>query len=121
MPDFPHIDQSLDGFAGKAANPQVPLPIQHERQQSAQNIRIFLTLPSEKSGFFSHRSNLKSPGLRRHPIPRQRAHRVHSRYSHTNSSIMDYRDYAAARDFALAFLRSLDRQVFEKEIKDRSI
>jgi putative aminopeptidase FrvX len=46
---------------------------------------------------------------------------VPSRYIHTNSSIMDYRDYAATRDFALAFLRSLDRQVFEKEIKDRSL
>jgi hypothetical protein len=29
---------------------------------------------------------------------------------------MDYRDYVAARDFALAFLRSLDRERYEKEI-----
>lgn len=41
---------------------------------------------------------------------------VPSRYIHTNSSIMDYRDYAAAKDMALAFLRSLDRKVFEREI-----
>jgi putative aminopeptidase FrvX len=41
---------------------------------------------------------------------------VPSRYIHTNSSIMDYRDYVAARDFALAFLRSLDRERYEKEI-----
>jgi putative aminopeptidase FrvX len=41
---------------------------------------------------------------------------VPSRYIHTNSSIMDYRDYAAARDFSLAFLRSMDREVFEREI-----
>lgn len=46
---------------------------------------------------------------------------VPSRYIHTNSSIMDYRDYAAARDFVLAFLRSLDRQVLEKEITGRRI
>jgi hypothetical protein len=120
MPDLPHIDPSLDGFAEKAANPQIPLPIQRERQQSTQNIRIFLTLPSENSRYFSPRSNPKNPGLRQQPRPRQRSHRVHSRYSHTNSSIIDYRGYAAARDFALAFLRSLDRQVFKKEINDRS-
>ena len=41
---------------------------------------------------------------------------VPSRYIHTNSSIMDYRDYVAAKEFALAFLRSLDRETFEKEI-----
>jgi putative aminopeptidase FrvX len=41
---------------------------------------------------------------------------VPSRYIHTNSSIMDYRDYAAAKDFALAFLRSLNRERYEKEI-----
>lgn len=41
---------------------------------------------------------------------------VPSRYIHTNSSIMDYRDYAAAKDFALAFLRSMNREIFDKEI-----
>jgi len=41
---------------------------------------------------------------------------VPSRYIHTNSSIMDYRDYVTAKEFALAFLRSLDREIFEKEI-----
>jgi len=41
---------------------------------------------------------------------------VPSRYIHTNSSIMDYRDYVTAKEFALAFLRSLDRETFEKEI-----
>ncbi len=41
---------------------------------------------------------------------------VPSRYIHTNSSIMDYRDYVAAKDFALAFLRSLDRDTLEREI-----
>lgn len=41
---------------------------------------------------------------------------VPSRYIHTNSSIMDYRDYAAAKDFSLAFLRSMDREVFERDI-----
>jgi hypothetical protein len=29
---------------------------------------------------------------------------------------MDYRDYVAAKDFALAFLRSLDRDTLEREI-----
>lgn len=45
---------------------------------------------------------------------------VPSRYIHTNSGIMDYRDYAAAKDFALAFIRSLDRETFEKEIMSYS-
>lgn len=45
---------------------------------------------------------------------------VPSRYIHTNSSIMDYRDYAAAKDFALAFLRSLNRETFEREIMSYS-
>ncbi len=33
---------------------------------------------------------------------------VPSRYIHTNSTIMDYRDYLAAKDFSLAVLRDLD-------------
>lgn len=41
---------------------------------------------------------------------------VASRYIHTNSSIMDYRDYDAAKAFSVAFLRSLNRENFEKEI-----
>jgi len=41
---------------------------------------------------------------------------VPSRYIHTNSSIMDYRDYCAAKDFSLALLRSLNRERYEKEI-----
>lgn len=41
---------------------------------------------------------------------------VPSRYIHTNSSIMDYDDYVAAKDFVLAMIRSLDREVFEREI-----
>ena len=45
---------------------------------------------------------------------------VPSRYIHTNSSIMDYRDYQAAKDFALAFLRSLNRETFEREIMSYS-
>ena len=45
---------------------------------------------------------------------------VPSRYIHTNSSIMDYRDYATAKEFALAFLRSLDRETFEREIMSYS-
>jgi len=45
---------------------------------------------------------------------------VPSRYIHTNSSIMDYRDYAAAKDFALAFLRSMNRETFEREIMSYS-
>ncbi|MCE5256904.1 MAG: M42 family metallopeptidase [Spirochaetaceae bacterium] len=45
---------------------------------------------------------------------------VASRYIHTNSCIMDYRDYVAAKDFALAFVRSLDRETFEREIMSYS-
>jgi len=45
---------------------------------------------------------------------------VPSRYIHTNSCIMDYRDYVAARTFALAFLRSLNRDVFGREILNYS-
>ena len=45
---------------------------------------------------------------------------VPSRYIHTNSSIMDYRDYQAAKDFALAFLRSMNREIFEREIMSYS-
>ena len=45
---------------------------------------------------------------------------VPSRYIHTNSSIMDYRDYAAAKDFALAFLRSIDRESYERDILSHS-
>lgn len=45
---------------------------------------------------------------------------VPSRYIHTNSSIMDYRDYVAAKEFTLAFLRSLDRETFEREIMSYS-
>ncbi len=41
---------------------------------------------------------------------------VPSRYIHTNSSVMDYRDYAAAREFALAFARSMDAEVFRDRI-----
>lgn len=41
---------------------------------------------------------------------------VPSRYIHTNSGIMDYRDYISAKEFSLAFLRSLNRERFEKEI-----
>jgi len=41
---------------------------------------------------------------------------VPSRYIHTNSSIMDYADYAAARDFALAACRKLDAAAFRDEI-----
>jgi len=41
---------------------------------------------------------------------------VPSRYIHTNSTIMDYRDYCAAKDFALAFLRSMNRETLEREI-----
>ena len=41
---------------------------------------------------------------------------VPSRYIHTNSTIMDYRDYLASKDFALAFLRSMDRATFDREI-----
>lgn len=41
---------------------------------------------------------------------------VPSRYIHTNSSIMDYRDYAAAKDFALAFARSMDAKTFQERI-----
>jgi len=41
---------------------------------------------------------------------------VPSRYIHTNSSIMDYRDYAAARDFALAFVRGLDADILKDSI-----
>lgn len=41
---------------------------------------------------------------------------VPSRYIHTNSTIMDYRDYAAAKEFVLAFIRSMNRETFEKEI-----
>ena len=39
-----------------------------------------------------------------------------SRYIHTNSSMMCYDDYAAAKDFALAFLRSMDREAYERDI-----
>jgi len=45
---------------------------------------------------------------------------VPSRYIHTNSSIMDYGDYSAAKDFALAFLRSMDRETFERDIRSWS-
>ncbi len=45
---------------------------------------------------------------------------VPSRYIHTNSSIMDYRDYAAAKEFSLAFLKSLNRETFEREIMSYS-
>ncbi|PKL06639.1 MAG: peptidase M28 [Spirochaetae bacterium HGW-Spirochaetae-9] len=45
---------------------------------------------------------------------------VPSRYIHTNSSIMDYRDYAAAKEFSLAFLRSMNREVFERDIMSYS-
>ncbi|HOX30799.1 MAG TPA: M42 family metallopeptidase [Spirochaetales bacterium] len=41
---------------------------------------------------------------------------VPSRYIHTNSSIMDYSDYAAAKDFALAFVRSLDAAAYRDRI-----
>lgn len=41
---------------------------------------------------------------------------VPSRYIHANSSIMDYDDYAAARDFALAACRRLDAAAFRDEI-----
>ena len=41
---------------------------------------------------------------------------VPSRYIHTNSSIMDWKDYEAAKEFSLAFLRSMDRGTFEREI-----
>jgi putative aminopeptidase FrvX len=41
---------------------------------------------------------------------------VPSRYIHTNSSIMDYNDYAAAKEFALAMLRSLDRETVDTRI-----
>jgi putative aminopeptidase FrvX len=39
-----------------------------------------------------------------------------SRYIHTNSSIMDYRDYVAVKAFALAFVRSMNRETFERDI-----
>ena len=41
---------------------------------------------------------------------------VPSRYIHTNSCIMDYRDYSAAKDFALAFLRSMDAATLRDRI-----
>lgn len=41
---------------------------------------------------------------------------VPSRYIHTNSSIMDYSDYEAAKDFALAFARSMSAEVLEGRI-----
>ncbi len=41
---------------------------------------------------------------------------VPSRYIHTNSSMMTYDDYAAAKAFALAFLRSMDRAAYERDI-----
>jgi putative aminopeptidase FrvX len=46
---------------------------------------------------------------------------VPSRYIHTNSTIMDYRDYCAVKDFTIAFLKSLDRKTYEKEILSFSI
>ncbi len=41
---------------------------------------------------------------------------VPSRYIHTNSSMMTYDDYAAAKAFALAFLRSMDRETYDRDI-----
>lgn len=41
---------------------------------------------------------------------------VPTRYIHTNSSIMDFRDYLAAKDFVLAFARTMNRQLYEEKI-----
>ncbi len=41
---------------------------------------------------------------------------IPSRYIHTNSSIMDFRDYSAVKDFALAFARSMNSRVYEENI-----
>ena len=41
---------------------------------------------------------------------------VPSRYIHTNSSIMDYSDYSAAKDFALAACRGLDSAAYRDRI-----
>jgi len=41
---------------------------------------------------------------------------VPSRYIHTNSSMMDYSDYAAAKEFALAFARGLDTAAYRDRI-----
>lgn len=41
---------------------------------------------------------------------------VPSRYIHTNSGIMNYADYAAAKEFALAFVRSLDSAAYRDRI-----
>jgi len=45
---------------------------------------------------------------------------VPSRYIHTNSSIMDYRDYIAAKQFVLTFLRSISPAVYREEIMSYS-
>ncbi|HEY9054551.1 MAG TPA: M42 family metallopeptidase [Rectinemataceae bacterium] len=45
---------------------------------------------------------------------------VPSRYIHTNSSIMDYSDYEAAKAFALAFARSMNRSTLDSRISSYS-